>query len=68
MTSRTLPLVSIITPLYNNAEHLSECIESVLAQTYPHWDYTIVNNCSTDGSFDDCQPLCCQRSENQGSQ
>ncbi|HEY6377520.1 MAG TPA: glycosyltransferase family 2 protein [Edaphobacter sp.] len=52
MTSRALPLVSIITPLYNNAEHLSECIESVLAQTYPHWDYTIVNNCSTDRSFE----------------
>jgi glycosyltransferase involved in cell wall biosynthesis len=44
------PRVSIVTPLYNNAEHLCECIESILAQTYHNWDCTIVNNCSTDGS------------------
>lgn len=42
------PLVSIVTPVYNCADYLRECIESVLAQTYPHWDYTIVNNVSTD--------------------
>jgi len=29
-------------------EFLAECIESVLAQTYQNWDYTIVNNRSTD--------------------
>jgi glycosyltransferase involved in cell wall biosynthesis len=42
------PLVSVVTPVYNGAEFLRECIDSVLAQTYPHWDLTIVNNCSTD--------------------
>jgi glycosyltransferase involved in cell wall biosynthesis len=46
------PLVSIITPVYNEEEHLGECIESVLAQTYRDWDYTIVNNCSTDRSLE----------------
>ena len=50
MDSKSLPLVSIVTPVYNNAEYLAECIESVLAQTYPNWDYTIVNDCSTDGT------------------
>jgi glycosyltransferase involved in cell wall biosynthesis len=40
--------VSVLTPVYNGAEFLAECIESVLAQTYTNWDYTIVNNCSTD--------------------
>jgi glycosyltransferase involved in cell wall biosynthesis len=44
--------VSVVTPVYNGAEHLGECIESVLAQTYPNWDYTVVDNCSTDGSAD----------------
>ena len=44
------PRVSIVTPVYNEEKHLAECIESVLAQTYSNWDYTIVDNCSTDGS------------------
>ncbi len=50
MDSTNMPLVSVVTPLYNNREFLEECIEIVRAQTYQNWDYTIVNNCSTDGS------------------
>ena len=42
------PLVSLITPVYNGEEFLADCIESVLSQTHQNWDYTIVNNCSTD--------------------
>ena len=46
------PLVSVITPVYNGEEFLAECIESVLGQTYQNWDYTIVNNCSTDRTLE----------------
>jgi glycosyltransferase involved in cell wall biosynthesis len=49
---RSEPLVSVVTPVYNEEELLAECIESVLAQSYQNWDYTIVNNCSTDKSLE----------------
>ena len=52
MNMQSQPRVSVVTPLYNNAEYLTECIESILSQTYQNWDYVIVNNCSTDGSAD----------------
>lgn len=43
--------VSIVTPVYNGAKYLPQCIESVLAQTYQNWEYVIVNNCSSDESL-----------------
>ncbi len=45
------PLVSVVTPVYNEQQHLAECIESVLSQTHRNWNYTIVDNCSTDSSL-----------------
>lgn len=43
------PLVSIITPVYNTPERLlREAIESVLAQTYPHWQLCLANDASPD--------------------
>ena len=44
------PRVSFVTPFFNTEKYLEECIESVLRQTYQNWDYTLVNNRSTDGS------------------
>ena len=46
------PLVSVVTPVFNGEAHIRECIDSVLAQTYTNWDYTIVNNCSTDRTLE----------------
>ena len=52
MTTTLEPFVSIVSPVYNGECYLRECIESVLAQTYTHWDYTIVNNCSSDRTLE----------------
>ena len=49
--SAPMPLVSVVTPVYNGGQFLRECIESVLAQRYPNWRYTIVNNRSTDDTL-----------------
>jgi glycosyltransferase involved in cell wall biosynthesis len=45
------PLVSVTTPVFNGEKYLGECIESVLAQSYDNWEYTVVDNCSTDRSL-----------------
>jgi len=41
-------LVSVITPLYNSEQFISETIESVLAQSYQDWEMIIVDDCSKD--------------------
>ena len=43
-------LISVIVPSYNQVQFLTETLESVLYQTYPHWECIIVNDGSTDNT------------------
>ncbi len=50
-------VVSIITPSFNRATLVTETAESIFAQTYPHWEWMIVDDGSTDNSWEVLQGL-----------
>lgn len=45
----TQPLFSILIANYNNGQYLQECLDSLFAQTYTHWEAILVDDASFDG-------------------
>jgi len=50
------PLISIITPIYNGKQYISEAIESARAQTYKNFEILLINDGSTDNSYEVIKP------------
>ena len=49
-----MPLLSIIVPIFNVEKYVSDCIKSILAQTYKDFELILVNDGSTDNSREIC--------------
>ena len=45
-------LISIITPFRNSSKYLDECLNSIINQSYKDWELIIVDDYSTDKSFE----------------
>ncbi len=52
-----MPLVSVVTALYNHKPFLAERVRSILGQSLRDFEWIVVDDCSTDGSYDEIRRL-----------
>lgn len=50
-------MISVIIPIYNTEKYLSQCVNSILSQSYKDLEIILVNDASTDGSLYICQSV-----------
>jgi glycosyltransferase involved in cell wall biosynthesis len=51
-TQSTNPLVSVVLPTLNGSRFLAEAVDSIVQQTYPHWELIVVDGGSTDRTLE----------------
>lgn len=55
---RNTPLVSIIVPIYNLEKYISDCVNSLISQTYTNIEIILINDGSSDNSKSICEEFC----------
>ena len=50
MPSVETPQVSVVMPVHNAMPHLDAAVESILGQSFRHFEFVILDDASTDGS------------------
>ncbi len=51
---KTLPLISVVVPVYNVKQYLDQCVQSIVSQSYGNLEIILVDDGSTDG----CDAIC----------
>lgn len=52
------PKISVIVPVYNNADTIDGCLSSIRTQTFSSFEVIVVDDGSTDGCVEKCRKLC----------
>ena len=52
MPQLSAPIVSVVIPTYNHSDFLGRCLQSLVEQSYPHWEAIVVDNHSSDSTDD----------------
>ena len=58
MKNEKIPMVSIITPVFNMESYIGQAIESILAQDYNNIEYIVINDGSTDETYKILEKYC----------
>ena len=53
------PLVTVVIPVYNQSSYITDCLKSVIKQSYKNIEIIIINDGSTDGSAEICNRFAC---------
>ena len=57
MDKNIIPEISVLMPVYNCQPYIEESVNSILNQTFTDFEFIIIDDCSTDGTFEYLQSL-----------